>query len=175
MESGGLMEQHAYSYKGVVGLSSFDPSRIVVRIANFTAVPAGEDGHIWALLVHRGPPAVGLHVLLMPTYVGGCRARSSARRRGVNYGVLLVSYGALAFAALRLGYWPYWVIKNSWGSRGRKATTSLLMIKICVELRSISIRIYYRRFPSSMDPRYQIRGTCATQGFYIVRQRNTIF
>jgi hypothetical protein len=100
MESGGLMEQHAYSYTGAVGLSSFDPSRIVVRIANFTAVPAGEDGHIWALLVHRGPPAVGLHVLLMPTYVGGCRARSSARRRGVNYGVLLVSYGALGFAAL---------------------------------------------------------------------------
>jgi cathepsin F len=117
MESGGLMEQHAYSYTGAVRLSSFDPSRIVVRIANFTAVPAGEDGHIWALLVHRGPPAVGLHVLLMPTYVGGCRARSSAFRRGVNYGVLLVSYGALGFAALRLGYWPYWVIKNSWGSR----------------------------------------------------------
>lgn len=53
------MEQHAYSYTGAVGLSSFDPSRIVVRIANFTAVPAGEDGHIWALLVHRRPSGGG--------------------------------------------------------------------------------------------------------------------
>lgn len=59
MESGGLMEQHAYSYTGAVGLSCFDPSRIVVRIANFTAVPAGEDGHIWALLVHRRPSGGG--------------------------------------------------------------------------------------------------------------------
>ena len=117
MESGGLMEQRAYPYTGAAGPCRFDPARAAVRVANFTAVPAGDEGQIRAALVRRGPLAVGLNAAFMQTYVGGVSCPLVCPRAWVNHGVLLVGYGARGFAALRLGYRPYWVIKNSWGEQ----------------------------------------------------------
>jgi len=53
----------------------------------------------------------------MQTYVGGVSCPLLCPRAWVNHGVLLVGYGARGFAALRLGYRPYWIIKNSWGKQ----------------------------------------------------------
>ncbi|KAF8759194.1 hypothetical protein HU200_010222 [Digitaria exilis] len=117
MESGGLMEQSAYPYTGTQGTCRFDASEVAVRVANFTAVPAGDEGQIRAALVRRGPLAVGLNAAFMQTYVGGVSCPLVCPRAWLNHGVLLVGYGARGFAALRLGYRPYWVIKNSWGER----------------------------------------------------------
>jgi cathepsin F len=117
MESGGLMEQRAYPYTGAAGPCRFDPSRVAVRVANFTAVPARDEAQIRAALVRRGPLAVGLNAAFMQTYVGGVSCPLICPRAWVNHGVLLVGYGARGFAALRLGYRAYWVIKNSWGEQ----------------------------------------------------------
>ncbi|CAD6223787.1 unnamed protein product [Miscanthus lutarioriparius] len=117
MKSGGLMEQRAYPYTGVPGPCSFDPAQAAVRVANFTAVPTGDEAQIRAALVRRGPLAVGLNAAFMQTYVGGVSCPLLCPRAWVNHGVLLVGYGARGFAALRLGYRPYWIIKNSWGKQ----------------------------------------------------------
>ncbi|OEL24911.1 putative cysteine protease RD19D [Dichanthelium oligosanthes] len=117
MKSGGLMEQHSYRYTGAPGPCRFDPERVAVRVANFTAVPAGDERQIRAALVRRGPLAVALNAAFMQTYVGGVSCPLVCPRAWVNHGVLLVGYGARGFAALRLGYRPYWVIKNSWGEQ----------------------------------------------------------
>ncbi|RLM84704.1 hypothetical protein C2845_PM04G24530 [Panicum miliaceum] len=117
MKSGGLMEQRAYPYTGAPGPCRFDPARAAVRVANFTAVPAGDERQTRAALVRRGPLAVGLNAAFMQTYVGGVSCPLVCPRAWVNHGVLLVGYGARGFAALRLGYRPYWIIKNSWGER----------------------------------------------------------
>ncbi|CAN6205365.1 unnamed protein product [Urochloa humidicola] len=122
MECGGLMESGAYPYTGSPGTCRFDASKVAVRVANFTAVPAGGaggggEGQIRAALVRRGPLAVALNAAFMQTYVGGVSCPLVCPRAWVNHGVLLVGYGARGFAALRLGYRPYWVIKNSWGEQ----------------------------------------------------------
>lgn len=116
ISSGGLMEQAAYPYTGAPGPCRFDPAQVAVRVANFTAVPAaGGEAQIRAALVRRGPLAVALNAAFMQTYMGGVSCPLVCPRALVNHGVLLVGYGARGFAALRLGYRPYWTIKNSWG------------------------------------------------------------
>ncbi|XP_062187937.1 probable cysteine protease RD19D [Phragmites australis] len=117
MKSGGLMEQSAYPYTGAQSRCRFDPTQVAVRVANFTAMPAGDEAQIRHALVHRGPLAVGLNAAFMQTYVGGVSCPLICPRAWLNHGVLLVGYGARGFAALRLGYRPYWVIKNSWGKQ----------------------------------------------------------
>lgn len=117
MKSGGLMEQRAYPYTGAPGPCRLDPAQAAVRVANFTAVPAGDEAQIRAALVRRGPLAVGLNAAFMQTYVAGVSCPLLCPRAWVNHGVLLVGYGPRGFAALRLGYRPYWIIKNSWGEQ----------------------------------------------------------
>uniref|UniRef100_A0ACD5UZK6 Uncharacterized protein n=1 Tax=Avena sativa TaxID=4498 RepID=A0ACD5UZK6_AVESA len=116
MNAGGLMEQGAYPYTGAQGPCRFDRSKVAVRVANFTTVPLDED-QIMAALVRGGPLAVGLNAAFMQTYVGGVSCPLICPRTMVNHGVLLVGYGARGFSALRLGYRPYWLIKNSWGKQ----------------------------------------------------------
>ncbi|KAL5197145.1 hypothetical protein ABZP36_000657 [Zizania latifolia] len=123
MNSGGLMEQSAYPYTGAQGTCRFDANKVAVRVANFTVVPAvprsaggrDDDAQIRAALVWSGPLAVGLNAAFMQTYVGGVSCPLVCPRALVNHGVLLVGYGERGFSALRLGYRPYWIIKNSWG------------------------------------------------------------
>jgi cathepsin F len=119
INSGGLMEQRAYPYTGSPGPCRFDPAGAAVRVTNFTAVRAanGDEAQLRAALVRRGPLAVALNAAFMQTYVAGVSCPLVCPRAFVNHGVLLVGYGARGFAALRLGYRPYWVIKNSWGKQ----------------------------------------------------------
>uniref|UniRef100_A0A0D9WYS9 Peptidase C1A papain C-terminal domain-containing protein n=1 Tax=Leersia perrieri TaxID=77586 RepID=A0A0D9WYS9_9ORYZ len=122
INSGGLMTQTAYPYTAKQGTCRFDANKIAVRITNFTNIiipppssSVNSDDQIRAALVRHGPLAVGLNAAFMQTYVGGVSCPLVCPRAWVNHGVLLVGYGERGFAALRLGYRPYWVIKNSWG------------------------------------------------------------
>ncbi|KAH9326168.1 hypothetical protein KI387_006346 [Taxus chinensis] len=60
---------------------------------------------------------VGLNAAFMQTYLGGVSCPLICSKRFLNHGVLLVGYGDRGFTPLRLGYRPYWIIKNSWGKR----------------------------------------------------------
>ncbi|XP_010918606.2 probable cysteine protease RD19D [Elaeis guineensis] len=116
MQAGGLEEEKSYPYMGKQGECRFNKSLVAVRITNFTNKPLDED-QIMANLVHHGPLAVGLNAAFMQTYVRGISCPLICFRRWINHGVLLVGYGARGFSILRLGYRPYWIIKNSWGKR----------------------------------------------------------
>lgn len=59
--------------------------------------------------------AVGLNAIFMQTYIGGVSCPLICGKKWINHGVLLVGYGSHGFSILRLGYRPYWIIKNSWG------------------------------------------------------------
>lgn len=67
--------------------------------------------------LHEHPCAVGLNAVFMQTYIGGVSCPLICGKKWVNHGVLLVGYGSKGFSILRLGYKPYWIIKNSWGEK----------------------------------------------------------
>ncbi|EEF29008.1 probable cysteine protease RD19D [Ricinus communis] len=116
IEAGGLEDEISYPYTGKPGKCKFDEKKIAVRVVNFTSIPIDEN-QIAAHLVHHGPLAIGLNAVFMQTYIGGVSCPLICGKKWINHGVLLVGYGAKGFSILRLGYKPYWIIKNSWGKR----------------------------------------------------------
>ncbi|KAL0401861.1 UNVERIFIED_CONTAM: putative cysteine protease RD19D [Sesamum latifolium] len=116
IEAGGIEEEESYPYTGKRGECKFRPEKVAVRIANFTTIPINEN-QIAAHLVRHGPLAVGLNAVFMQTYIGGVSCPLICGKRWINHGVLLVGYGSRGYSILRLGYKPYWIIKNSWGKR----------------------------------------------------------
>ncbi|KAK4480363.1 hypothetical protein RD792_013435 [Penstemon davidsonii] len=116
INAGGIEEETSYPYTGKKGECKFRCEKVAVKVANFTTIPVNED-QIAAYLVHHGPLAVGLNAVFMQTYIGGVSCPLICGKKWLNHGVLLVGYGSRGFSILRLGYKPYWVIKNSWGKR----------------------------------------------------------
>ncbi|XP_021725065.1 probable cysteine protease RD19D [Chenopodium quinoa] len=116
MEAGGLEEEKSYPYNGKQGKCQFDPDKVAVKVENFSTIPVDEE-QIAAYLVHHGPLAVGLNAVFMQTYIGGVSCPLICGKRMINHGVLLVGYGAKGYSILRFGYKPYWIIKNSWGTK----------------------------------------------------------
>ncbi|KAL1295151.1 probable cysteine protease RD19D isoform X2 [Arachis ipaensis] len=110
MEAGGVEEEATYPYTQNRGECKFDKNKIVVRVSNFTNIPADDD-QIAAYLVKQGPLAI-----YMQTYIGGVSCPFICGKKP-NHGGLLVGYGTKGFSILRLGNKPYWIIKNSWGKR----------------------------------------------------------
>ncbi|GFS30092.1 Papain family cysteine protease [Actinidia rufa] len=120
IEAGGIEEEDSYPYTGKQGDCKSSPDKAAVKVVNFTNVPIDEQ-QIAAHLVHHGPLAVGLNAVFMQTYIGGVSCPLICGKRWVNHGVLLVGYGSKGYSILRLGYQPYWIIKNSWGKRWGRA------------------------------------------------------
>ncbi|XP_047328158.1 probable cysteine protease RD19D [Impatiens glandulifera] len=116
MEAGGLQDQDSYPYTGKRGECKFNPEMAAVKVTNFTNIPMDEN-QIAAHLVHHGPLAIGLNAVFMQTYIGGVSCPLICGKRFVNHGVLLVGYGSKGYSIIRLGYQPYWIIKNSWGKK----------------------------------------------------------
>lgn len=116
IEAGGIEEEETYPYIGKRGECKFKPEKVAVKVHNFTKIPVDET-RIAANLVHNGPLAIGLNAVFMQTYIGGVSCPLICGKRRLNHGVLLVGYGSRGFSILRLGYKPYWIIKNSWGTR----------------------------------------------------------
>lgn len=116
IEAGGIEEENTYPYTGKKGKCKFNSKKVAVKVSNFTSIPVNEE-QIAAHLVHHGPLAVGLNAVFMQTYIGGVSCPLICGKKWVNHGVLLVGYGSKGFSILRLGYKPYWIIKNSWGKR----------------------------------------------------------
>ncbi|CAN8328806.1 unnamed protein product [Cochlearia groenlandica] len=114
LKTGGLMTEEDYPYTGKDGPScKLDKSKIVASVSNFSVVSIDED-QIAANLVKNGPLAVAINAAYMQTYIGGVSCPYICARR-LNHGVLLVGYGAGAYAPARFKEKPYWIIKNSWG------------------------------------------------------------
>nr|XP_043618338.1 probable cysteine protease RD19D [Erigeron canadensis] len=116
IKSGGIQSEESYPYTGKSGKCKFDPKKIAATVVNFTNIPADED-QMAAHLVKHGPLAVGLNAAFMQTYIGGVSCPLICSKKHVNHGVLIVGYASKGFSILRLGYKPYWIIKNSWGKR----------------------------------------------------------
>ncbi|KAL0002758.1 hypothetical protein SO802_016539 [Lithocarpus litseifolius] len=116
LEAGGLEEESSYPYTGKRGQCMFKPENVVVRVVNFTNIP-NDENQIAAYLVNYGPLAVGLNAVFMQTYIGGVSCPLICGKKWINHGVLLVGYGEKGYSILRFGYKPYWIIKNSWGTR----------------------------------------------------------
>ncbi|KAL7082761.1 hypothetical protein ACP275_14G121800 [Erythranthe tilingii] len=114
LKSGGLMQEKDYPYTGTdKGACKFDKTKIAAKVSNFSVVSLDEE-QIAANLVKNGPLAVGINAVFMQTYVGGVSCPFICAKR-LDHGVLLVGYGAGAFAPIRMKEKPYWIIKNSWG------------------------------------------------------------
>ncbi|KAF5190918.1 Cysteine proteinase [Thalictrum thalictroides] len=88
-------------------------SEISAAVSNFSVVSLDEE-QIAANLVEHGPLSVGINVVFMQTYIGGVSCPYICGKH-LDDGVLLVGYGAGAYASIWLKEKPYWIIKNSWG------------------------------------------------------------
>ncbi|KAM5548711.1 cysteine protease RD19A [Rosa sericea] len=114
LKAGGLMKEKDYPYTGTDrGTCKFDKTKIAAKVSNFSVVSLDED-QIAANLVKNGPLAVAINAVFMQTYVGGVSCPYICSKR-LDHGVLLVGYGASAYAPVRMKEKPYWIIKNSWG------------------------------------------------------------
>ncbi|QCE16653.1 cysteine proteinase 15A-like [Vigna unguiculata] len=114
MKAGGLMQEKDYPYTGRDrGPCKFDKSKIAASVANFSVVSLDEE-QIAANLVKNGPLAVGINAVFMQTYIGGVSCPYICGKH-LDHGVLLVGYGAGAYAPIRFKEKPFWIIKNSWG------------------------------------------------------------
>ncbi|RDX71198.1 Cysteine protease RD19A, partial [Mucuna pruriens] len=114
LKAGGLMREDDYPYTGRDrGACKFDKSKIAASVANFSVVSLDEE-QIAANLVKNGPLAVGINAVFMQTYIGGVSCPYICGKH-LDHGVLLVGYGAGAYAPIRFKEKPYWIIKNSWG------------------------------------------------------------
>eukprot|EP00244_Chara_vulgaris_P010734 TRINITY_DN5035_c0_g2_i1.p1 TRINITY_DN5035_c0_g2~~TRINITY_DN5035_c0_g2_i1.p1 ORF type:complete len:406 (+),score=73.46 TRINITY_DN5035_c0_g2_i1:70-1287(+) len=115
-EAGGLMTEKDYPYTGSAGTCRFDKSKVAAAVDEFRSVSVDED-QIAAALVKYGPLAVGINAVFMQTYLRGVSCPLLCNKRRLDHGVLLVGYGKRGFTPVRLGFKPFWIIKNSWGPR----------------------------------------------------------
>ena len=113
LKAGGLVREEDYPYTGRGGQCKFDKSKIAASVSNFSVVSVDED-QVAANLVKNGPLAVGINAVYMQTYIGGVSCPYLCGKH-LDHGVLLVGYGAAAYAAIRFKEKPFWIIKNSWG------------------------------------------------------------
>ncbi|KAF5199330.1 Cysteine proteinase [Thalictrum thalictroides] len=114
LKAGGLEREEDYPYTGTDGgQCKFDKSKIAATVSNFSVVSLDEE-QIAANLVKHGPLSVGINAVFMQTYIGGVSCPYICGKH-LDHGVLLVGYGAGAYAPIRLKEKPYWIIKNSWG------------------------------------------------------------
>ncbi|XP_061350732.1 cysteine proteinase 15A-like [Gastrolobium bilobum] len=113
IKAGGLVREEDYPYTGRDGTCKFDKSKIAASVSNFSVVSLDED-QIAANLVKNGPLAVGINAVFMQTYIGGVSCPYICGKH-LDHGVLLVGYGAGAYAPIRFKEKPYWIVKNSWG------------------------------------------------------------
>ncbi|KAL0376175.1 UNVERIFIED_CONTAM: Cysteine protease RD19A [Sesamum calycinum] len=114
------MREEDYPYTGTDrGACKFDKNKIAAKVANFSVVSLDED-QIAANLVKNGPLAVAINAVFMQTYIGGVSCPFICSKR-LDHGVLLVGYGAGAYAPIRLKEKPYWIIRTlgrNWGENG---------------------------------------------------------
>ncbi|KAI9200814.1 hypothetical protein LWI28_013546 [Acer negundo] len=114
LKAGGLEREEDYPYTGTDrGGCKFDKTKVVASVSNFSVVSTDED-QIAANLLKNGPLAVGINAVYMQTYIGGVSCPYICGKH-LDHGVLLVGYGAAAYAPIRFKEKPYWIIKNSWG------------------------------------------------------------
>ncbi|CAM8942270.1 unnamed protein product [Rhodiola kirilowii] len=113
LKTGGLVREEDYPYTGTDGTCKLDKSKIVTSVANFSVIALDED-QIAANLVKNGPLAIAINAMYMQTYIGGVSCPYICSKRQ-DHGVLLVGYGASAYAPIRFKEKPFWIVKNSWG------------------------------------------------------------
>jgi cathepsin F len=111
LQTAGVMGEADYSYTGHDDKCKYDATMVRAKITGQSAAPKDES-QIRQLLFENGPYAIAINATPLQFYFWGifdpyfdfiCNPQE------LNHGVLLVGYG------IDRGY-PYWIVKNSWGS-----------------------------------------------------------
>ncbi|CAD5208695.1 unnamed protein product [Bursaphelenchus xylophilus] len=108
---GGLVKEEDYPYKGRNERCNLERNQIVAKIDSFVHINQNEET-IKQYLYEHGPISVGINANPLQYYSRGVFHPTSSRcsPRGLNHAVTLVGYGVD-------GKDPYWLVKNSWGTR----------------------------------------------------------
>ncbi|XP_073996147.1 cathepsin F-like isoform X3 [Rhodnius prolixus] len=114
---GGLETETDYPYKGWSDRCHFNKSEIKVSISGAYNVSHDEED-IAKYLVANGPISVAVNANAMQFYMGGVShpLKFLCSPNNLDHAVLIVGYGVhrTRFTHKNL---PYWLIKNSWGTR----------------------------------------------------------
>lgn len=105
----GAEEESSYPYTARAGQCSYDESKGVVKVQNYTMIAQDAD-QVKAALVNYGPLAIAVNAEPFQFYHSGILSSSCPDQ--LDHGVTLVGYGSGK-------HWmkteEYWLIKNSWG------------------------------------------------------------
>ncbi|XP_023953246.2 uncharacterized protein LOC112056989 [Bicyclus anynana] len=114
---GGLETEKDYPYEGENDKCTYNKTLSRVQITGAVNISSNEtDMAKW--LLQNGPISIGINANAMQFYVGGVSHpwRMLCSPSNLDHGVLIVGYGIKDYPLFHKRL-PYWIIKNSWGSR----------------------------------------------------------
>uniref|UniRef100_A0A1L8ECX0 Putative cysteine proteinase n=1 Tax=Haematobia irritans TaxID=7368 RepID=A0A1L8ECX0_HAEIR len=114
---GGLELENEYPYHARKEQCRFNKSKIHVKVKGHVDLPKNETAMAqW--LIANGPISIGINANAMQFYRGGVSHpwHPLCSRKNLDHGVLIVGYGVSDYPMFNKTL-PYWIIKNSWGSK----------------------------------------------------------
>ncbi|XP_013098573.1 putative cysteine proteinase CG12163 isoform X2 [Stomoxys calcitrans] len=114
---GGLELESEYPYHARKEQCHFDKSRVQVKVKGHVDLPKNETAMAqW--LIANGPISIGINANAMQFYRGGVSHpwHMLCSHKNLDHGVLIVGYGVSDYPMFNKTL-PYWIIKNSWGSK----------------------------------------------------------
>ncbi|XP_078035183.1 uncharacterized protein LOC144469127 [Augochlora pura] len=115
---GGLELETDYPYDARNEKCVYNSSKAIVKVVDARNISSNEtDMAKW--LVKNGPISIAINANAMQFYIGGVSHpfRFMCSPNDLDHGVLIVGYGKSVYPIFHKKELPYWIIKNSWGSR----------------------------------------------------------
>lgn len=114
---GGLESESDYPYEAKQEKCHFNKQMTKVQIVSALNITSDET-EMAQWLVQNGPISIGINANAMQFYFGGISHpwKFLCNPDDLDHGVLIVGYGIHKYPLFKKEM-PYWIIKNSWGSR----------------------------------------------------------
>lgn len=114
---GGLELESDYPYDGRNEKCHFFKKNAKVQVVGAVNITSNET-KMAQWLIKNGPISIGINANAMQFYIGGVSHpfHFLCNPKDLDHGVLIVGYGISKYPLFHKKL-PYWIIKNSWGSR----------------------------------------------------------
>lgn len=116
---GGLELEDQYPYDAQKHKQcTFNQTLSKVRVSGAVDFKKGDEEGMAKWLAVNGPISIGINANAMQFYRGGVSHpwKALCNPNGLDHGVLIVGYGVAEYPKFKKTL-PYWIVKNSWGTK----------------------------------------------------------